>query len=125
MGQHFGESFSRCARAGTRGATAWQVADRIGVEPAYLSKVERGDVGPSGKETICWLADDLGEDRDVLRALCSSRCRSSARCASRMTVGTTPYRPAVAAPMGRRITVEEQLTGEAEWGGIQLLAYPM
>jgi hypothetical protein len=31
----------------------------------------------------------------------------------------------VAAPMGRRITVEEQLTGEAEWGGIQLLAYPM
>jgi hypothetical protein len=31
----------------------------------------------------------------------------------------------VAAPMGKGITVEEQLTGEAEWGGIQLLAYPM
>jgi hypothetical protein len=31
----------------------------------------------------------------------------------------------VAAPMGRGITVEEQLAGGAEWGGIQLLAYPM
>jgi hypothetical protein len=31
----------------------------------------------------------------------------------------------VAAPMGKNITVEEQLTGQAQWGGIQLLAYPM
>jgi hypothetical protein len=31
----------------------------------------------------------------------------------------------VAAPMGKNITVEEQITGEAAWGGIQLLAYPM
>jgi len=31
----------------------------------------------------------------------------------------------VAAPLGKGITVEEQLTGKDEWGGIQLLAYPM
>jgi hypothetical protein len=31
----------------------------------------------------------------------------------------------VAAPQGGGITVEEQLTGRAEWGGLQLLAYPM
>jgi hypothetical protein len=31
----------------------------------------------------------------------------------------------VAAPMGKGVTVEEQLTGEATWGGIQLVAYPM
>jgi transcriptional regulator with XRE-family HTH domain len=46
-----------------------QVAARIGVEPAYLSKVERGEVAPPGEETICRLADELGEDRDVLLAL--------------------------------------------------------
>jgi hypothetical protein len=31
----------------------------------------------------------------------------------------------VAAPMGKNITVEEQVTGAATWGGIQLVAYPM
>jgi hypothetical protein len=32
----------------------------------------------------------------------------------------------VAAPLGRRgITVEEQLTGQGEWGGVQLLACPL
>jgi transcriptional regulator with XRE-family HTH domain len=46
-----------------------QVATRIGVEPAYLSKVERGDVAPPSEETIIRLADELGESRDVLLAL--------------------------------------------------------
>lgn len=31
----------------------------------------------------------------------------------------------VAQPLGAGLTVEEQLTGEAEWGGIQLQAYPL
>jgi hypothetical protein len=31
----------------------------------------------------------------------------------------------VAAPLGKGITVEEQLTGKGDWGGLQLLAYPM
>jgi len=46
-----------------------QVAQRIGIEPAYLSKVERGEVSPPSEATIGRLADDLGEDRDVLLAL--------------------------------------------------------
>lgn len=46
-----------------------QVAHRIGVEPAYLSKVERGDVPPPGEATIARLASDLGEDPDVLLAM--------------------------------------------------------
>jgi HTH-type transcriptional regulator, competence development regulator len=45
-----------------------QVAKRIGVEPAYLSKIERGDVPPPGEATIARLASDLGEDPDVLLA---------------------------------------------------------
>lgn len=46
-----------------------QVAQRCGVTPAYLSRVERGEVGPPGEETLLHLAFDLGEDPDVLLAL--------------------------------------------------------
>ena len=46
-----------------------QVAQRIGVEPAYLSKIERGDVAPPSEHTIRRLAADLGQDPDVLLAM--------------------------------------------------------
>lgn len=46
-----------------------RTAQRVGVEPAYLSKIERGDVSPPSEETICRLAADLGEDADLLLAL--------------------------------------------------------
>ena len=46
-----------------------QVAARIGVQPSYLSKVERGDVAPPSESTIVRLAEDLGEDPDVMLAL--------------------------------------------------------
>ncbi|HEU4377857.1 MAG TPA: helix-turn-helix transcriptional regulator [Hyphomicrobiaceae bacterium] len=46
-----------------------QVAQRIDVEPAYLSKVERGLVPPPSEATIVRLAADLGEDGDVLLAM--------------------------------------------------------
>jgi transcriptional regulator with XRE-family HTH domain len=46
-----------------------QVAQQIGVEPAYLSKVERGEVSPPSESTICRLANVLNEDSDVLLAM--------------------------------------------------------
>ena len=46
-----------------------QVAGRIDVEPSYLSKVERGDEAPPSEPTIRRLANELGEDPDVLLAL--------------------------------------------------------
>jgi HTH-type transcriptional regulator, competence development regulator len=46
-----------------------QVADRVGIEPSYLSKVERGIGSPPSEETLRRLADDLDVDRDVLLAL--------------------------------------------------------
>ncbi len=46
-----------------------QVAARIGVQPSYLSKVERDQVPPPSEETIVRLADALGQDPDVLLAL--------------------------------------------------------
>ena len=46
-----------------------QVAGRIGVEPAYLSQIERGDVAPPSEVTTVKLAKELGEDPDVLLAM--------------------------------------------------------
>ena len=46
-----------------------QVAKRIGVEPAYLSKIERGDVAPPSEATTVKLTKELGEDPDVLLAM--------------------------------------------------------
>lgn len=46
-----------------------KVAARLGVQPAYLSKVELGQVGPTSEATTRKLAEVLGEDPDVLLAL--------------------------------------------------------
>ena len=46
-----------------------QVAQRISVEPAYLSKIERDEVAPPSEAKIRALAEDLGDDPDVLLAL--------------------------------------------------------
>ena len=46
-----------------------QVAIRIGIEPSYLSKIERGEQIYLSEEKIIALAKDLDEDPDVLLAL--------------------------------------------------------
>lgn len=46
-----------------------QVAQRIGIEPAYLSKIERGDVAPPSEAKIRALAMELNEDQDMLLAM--------------------------------------------------------
>ncbi len=46
-----------------------QVAQRVGVEPSFLSKVERGEAPPPSEGTIVALARELGENADVLLAL--------------------------------------------------------
>jgi transcriptional regulator with XRE-family HTH domain len=46
-----------------------QVAERVGIQPSYLSKVERGLVPPPGEETLVRLARELELEPDVLLAL--------------------------------------------------------
>ncbi len=46
-----------------------QVAQRIGVEPAYLSKIERDEVSPPSEAKIRALAEELNEESDVLLAM--------------------------------------------------------
>ena len=46
-----------------------KVAQRIGVEPSYLSKIERDQVPPPSEAAIRRLAEELREDPDVLLAM--------------------------------------------------------
>ncbi len=46
-----------------------QVAGRVGIEPAYVSKIERGKVAPPSEATTIRLARVLGQEPDVLLAL--------------------------------------------------------
>ena len=45
------------------------IAKVIGVEPAFLSKVEREIVAPPSEAKVIALANALGEDQDVLLAM--------------------------------------------------------
>jgi transcriptional regulator with XRE-family HTH domain len=56
-------------RAGDRSFSVRQLAQRIGVEPAYLSKIERELVPPPSEATIRRIAGELGEDSDLLLAM--------------------------------------------------------
>ena len=46
-----------------------KVAARLGVQPSYLSKIERGEQAPPTEANIRALAEILDEDVDVLLAL--------------------------------------------------------
>lgn len=69
---HFGEHIRQTREAlleSDRTFSLRQVAARIGIEPAYLSKIERGVFSPPSEEVIVKLAEVIGEDKDVLLAL--------------------------------------------------------
>ena len=46
-----------------------QVAMRVGIEPAYLSKVERNEVPPPSEKTLKKIAEELELDSDVFLAM--------------------------------------------------------
>jgi len=46
-----------------------KVAERVGLEPSYLSKIERGEQAPPSEQKIRALAGDLKQDPDILLAL--------------------------------------------------------
>lgn len=46
-----------------------QVADRVGIQPSYLSKVERGEVSPPSEDTLVRLARELDVEPDVVLAM--------------------------------------------------------
>ena len=52
-----------------KGYSVRKVAEKIGVEPAFLSKVERDIVSPPSELKIIALAKVLNEDPDILLAM--------------------------------------------------------
>ena len=72
MSETFGE-YVRARRERLRASDAAfslrRVAARIGVEPSYLSRVERGEEAPPSEARVRALAETLGDDPDVLLAL--------------------------------------------------------
>ena len=46
-----------------------KIAERIGMQPSYLSRIETGKEAPPSEEMIIRLAGELGIDPDVLLAL--------------------------------------------------------
>ena len=56
-------------RSRDRAFSVRKVAQRIGVEPSYLSKIERDQVPPPSEAAIRRLANELEEDPDLLLAM--------------------------------------------------------
>jgi transcriptional regulator with XRE-family HTH domain len=46
-----------------------QVSKRVGIEPTYLSKIERGELAPPSELVIRKLSVELDENPDILLAL--------------------------------------------------------
>lgn len=68
----FGDYLRKCreAKASTdRSFSVRKVAAKVGIEPSYLSKIERNLQPPPGEGVIRSLAEELGEDSDVMLAL--------------------------------------------------------
>ncbi len=92
-----------------------KLANRIGIEPSYLSKIERGHQPPPGEDTIRKIADELGEDRDAMLALAGK--------VSSDLLEIIRQRPAVVAELlrairrapARRITEMSREVRDGEW----------
>ena len=69
LGDYLRERRSEKLRLDGRAFSVRQVAQRIGVEPSYLSKIERGLETRLSEETTRALAAELGEDPDILLAM--------------------------------------------------------
>lgn len=51
------------------GVSLRRFARRIGMSPAYLSKIERDEFAPPAEDKVRAIADQLGQDPDVMLAL--------------------------------------------------------
>ena len=72
MSKYFGTHIRQrreALRAGDRRFTLRGVADRAGIQPSYLSRIELDKEPPPSEASIRSLARELGEDPDVLLAL--------------------------------------------------------
>lgn len=67
MAETFGVALRRLRREA--GVTQRELADRIGVDFSYISKVENGRVSPPAADTVVQIANALGVGSEELLAL--------------------------------------------------------
>ena len=70
MARSFGETIREMRKAQEMGLRA--AANRLGISPAYLSRIERGREGPPKPELVKRIATLLGGDPDLLFRLADS-----------------------------------------------------
>jgi HTH-type transcriptional regulator, competence development regulator len=68
LGEFMRERRERLRRT-DRSFSLRQVAQRVGIEPSYLSKVERDIGSPPAEDTLVRIAKELEVDPDVLLAM--------------------------------------------------------
>ena len=68
FGQHIRAKRTTLRQAG-QGYSVRGLANRLGIQASYVSKVERDEVAPPSEATIRRIAQELGENTDVLLAL--------------------------------------------------------
>ena len=69
FGEYIRNKREELQKTDSRSFSLRRVATSVGIEPSYLSKIERGLQPPPGEGTIVTLAGVLSEDPDVLLAL--------------------------------------------------------
>ncbi|MCP4044502.1 MAG: helix-turn-helix transcriptional regulator [Gammaproteobacteria bacterium] len=57
------------AQSKDRNYSLRKTAERVGIQPSYLSKIERGELPPPGEDVICKLSKELNLDTDVMLAM--------------------------------------------------------
>lgn len=57
------------AQSQDRAFSLRKTAERVGIQPSYLSKIERGELPPPGEDVICKLSKELNLDTDVMLAM--------------------------------------------------------
>jgi len=68
FGQHI-RSIREHLHDGDANYSLRKLAERVGIAPTYLSKIEREELGPPSEDTTRRIALELKEDPDVLLAM--------------------------------------------------------
>jgi HTH-type transcriptional regulator, competence development regulator len=69
LGDHVRQLRELRLAAGDKAFSVRQLAGRLGVSPAYVSRFERGEVPPPGERVLVNLALELGQDPDLMLAM--------------------------------------------------------
>ena len=92
-----------------------KVAERVGIEPSYLSKIERGEEPPPGEQTIRRLAEELGENPDALLALAGKVSSDLLEIIRERPTVVAELLRAMRGLSAKRVSAISRQIGDGEW----------